>query len=85
MKRPDRNPWWEGRAVVIRPDVPNVDVDSLSLVKTNKERRELSQRMSELALAEAQGSDNDGWPDWLESPPSYILEARAVKQNTPEV
>lgn len=43
-------PWWDGRAVVRRGDVPSVDVESLNLIKTDEERLEIAARMATVTI-----------------------------------
>jgi hypothetical protein len=58
VKRRER-PWWHGRCVVIRPDVPNLDVSSLQLIRSDGERREIYARIDAAVDAAPE------WPEWL--------------------
>ena len=56
VRRP--GPWWDGRCVAIRPDVPNLDTTALRLVRGDAERAAVHARIAAAAAAPA-------WPSWL--------------------
>jgi hypothetical protein len=59
------SPWWNGRCVAFRPDVPaGLNVDDLCLIRTDEERAIMHERID---AAVAAGKD-DPWPSWLAPP-----------------
>jgi hypothetical protein len=60
-------PWWDGRQVAIRPDVPgsHFDPGDLVLIETDDERTEMDIRIDACVDEEAQAPSDDLWPDWL--------------------
>lgn len=63
----EKHPWWDGRQVAIRPDVPGPSFDpgDLVLVETENERTEMNVRIDESVDEDAQAARDDLWPDWL--------------------
>jgi hypothetical protein len=66
------DPWWDGREVAIRPDVPSreFDPEDLVLVKTDDERVEVQKRIIQHVVQKLDVSDKDLWPTWLCEPPT---------------
>ncbi len=61
-------PWWDGRCVVIRPDVPgHLDISSLALIRSERERAEIQARIDAAVAEEAARPDR--WPYWLADRP----------------
>jgi hypothetical protein len=63
----DSRPWWDGRQVAIRPDVPGREFDAgdLVLVRTNEERDQINAGIDRyVAELEHNTSDNE-LDDWL--------------------
>lgn len=61
-------PWWDGRCVVRRPDVPgHLDVSSLQLIRSEEERAEIQARID--AAVDAEAARADRWPYWLADRP----------------
>ena len=73
--RTDSAPWWDGRQVAIRPDVPGsaFDPGDLILIKNDTERVEAEIRVEESVTETKASSLEDPWPHWLweadEDPP----------------
>ncbi len=70
--REDRNPWWEGRQVAVRPDVPGSTFDpgDLILIETDGERLDMGVRIDRSVAEEAETDDSDLWPaQWLDAQP----------------
>jgi hypothetical protein len=65
----EREPWWEGRQVAIRPDVPgnDLDPDDLVLIESDEERLEADVAIDH-AVAATKKSD-ELWPTWLAERP----------------
>lgn len=66
--RPDGDdPWWEGRGVAIRPDVPGSEIDPevLVLVRTDDERIAAQAKINRTIDEMKAKSDKDLWPQWL--------------------
>jgi len=60
-----RAPWWDGRRVAIRPDVPgpHFDPDALVLIRSDQERVAAQARIDQ-SIDETK-SATDLWPHWL--------------------
>jgi hypothetical protein len=61
------DPWWNGRQVAIRPDVPGPDFDpeTLVLVRSDKERPAVEARIDRSIDATKKKSADELWPQWL--------------------
>jgi hypothetical protein len=61
------SPWWDGRQVAIRPDVPGpaFDPDDLVLVRSDEERVEVQSRIERSVDEAKEKSSEDLWPSWL--------------------
>jgi hypothetical protein len=80
------HPWWDGRQVAIRPDVPGSDVDpgDLVLVETENERTEMNVRIDRSMGQEAEVPDEELWPDWL-APRDTAVNDLALNDTDPDV
>jgi hypothetical protein len=60
-----KTPWWDGRRVAIRPDVPGFDFDpeALVLIRSDEERMAAQNRIDR-SIDETKSS-KDLWPHWL--------------------
>jgi hypothetical protein len=66
-RRTASRPWWDGRQVAIRPDVPGRDFDAgdLVLVRTDEERDQINAGIDRY-VAEQEGNKSDNeLDDWL--------------------
>ena len=66
--RPDgEEPWWEGRGVAIRPDVPGpgIDPEVLVLIRTDEERVAAQAKINHTIDEMKARSDRELWPQWL--------------------
>jgi hypothetical protein len=63
----ERDPWWDGRHVAIRPDVPGVklDVGDLVLARTDEERDQVNVGIDRYATEVARSKSDDELADWL--------------------
>jgi hypothetical protein len=61
------DPWWDGRQVAIRPDVPGpaLDPGDLVLIKSDTERIEAQTGISRFVDETKSKSPQDLWPKWL--------------------
>jgi hypothetical protein len=60
-------PWWDGRRVAIRPDVPGrkLDPEALVLIKTDRERIDAQAKIEKSIDETKKKSLKDLWPRWL--------------------
>jgi hypothetical protein len=60
-------PWWEGRRVAIRPDVPgpSFDPESLVLIRSDEERMAAQAKINSSIDEMKDKSPEDRWPGWL--------------------
>lgn len=60
-------PWWDGRQVAIRPDVPGLefDVGDLVLVRTDVERDEINAGIDRYATEMESATSDNELDDWL--------------------
>jgi hypothetical protein len=60
-------PWWEGRGVAIRPDVPGpgFDPEALVLIRSDEERSAAQAKISRSIDDMKSKSDRELWPQWL--------------------
>lgn len=81
------HPWWDGRQVAIRPDVPGSDIDpgDLVLVETEDERVEMNVRIDSSMEQEAAAPDDELWPDWLCPRDSAVNDPALDETNDPEL
>lgn len=65
--RPESDPWWDGRQVAIRPDVPGPGFDPMDLViiRTDEERLKAQSRIDQSVTEIKAKSSKELWPDWL--------------------
>lgn len=63
----DDEPWWDGRRVAIRPDVPGPEFDpeDLVLIRTDDERIAAQAKINRSIDEMKAKSDKDLWPQWL--------------------
>jgi hypothetical protein len=73
----DQSPWWDGRQVAIRPDVPSrgFDPDDLILVKTDNERLASQTRINRYVADQKNKPEGELWPRWLSEPPEAPSES----------
>lgn len=63
----DDPPWWDGRQVAIRPDVPGREFDpgDLVLIRTDEEWDEIEPKIDEHATKVKETPVDQLWPDWM--------------------
>jgi len=63
----DSDPWWDGRQVAIRPDVPGTAVDpgDLVLIKNDTERLQVQAGIDRSVDETKKKSSAELWPQWL--------------------
>ena len=64
-------PWWDGRQVAIRPDVPGREFDAgdLILVRSDTERDQINGGIERFATELESGTSDDDLDGWLELRP----------------
>lgn len=65
--RGEQAPWWDGRQVAIRPDVPGSTFDPRNtlLVRNDKERLEAQVRIASFVEEIKRRTVEQLWPEWL--------------------
>jgi hypothetical protein len=65
--RDQSDPWWDGRQVAIRPDVPGQSFDprNIVLVRSDSERLEAQVGIDRFVDETKGKSSGDLWPQWL--------------------
>lgn len=63
----DDPPWWDGRQVAIRPDVPGraLDPGDLVLIRTDEEWVEIEPRIDDYATKVKETPVDKLWPEWM--------------------
>lgn len=74
-------PWWDGRQVAIRPDVPGHEFDAgdLVLVRNDMERDQINGAIDRYATEESErDSSDDELEAWLGKDPKLVSPERSI-------
>lgn len=63
----DKPPWWDGRQVAIRPDVPGREFDpgDMVLIKTDEEWDQIEPQIDDYVAEVKQTPAEKLWPEWM--------------------
>jgi hypothetical protein len=65
----DKPPWWDGRQVAIRPDVPGREFDpgDMVLIKTDDEWDQIEPQIDAYVAEVKKTPTVELWPEWMPS------------------